>query len=285
MSENKKLVFKFLSIALFFGIIVVGGACRKDENTMINYHYGVGVTSDYVNVQHLSISIANTYFRAIYDTTLMNNGETSIDGATVNYFPDSTYKMKIIYPFWGSDDGYGNWRKGEIYIQADGGFFDENKNAKFTFQNFSFAKDTVVAHDYSIKYLGKDDGNDKFQMNSNGVKRIMEDTTGAILFNSFQNFTVILSTENQFVPEKLLISGLMNGTTRSGGKFESSINSNVISDLHCNWMKEGEVEIAYDSVAFTGMVVFSDEIDCKNWYNLVIDGIDFPSSIEKPKWQ
>lgn len=285
MLENKKLVLKILSVAFLIGFAIFIGSCKKDKNTMIDYNYGVNLSSDYVNVQHLSISLANTYFKAIYDTALISNGTSEIDGATVTYCPDSVYKLKITYPSWGSNDGYGNWRQGQIQIQADGGFFDENENAKFKFVNFYFTKDTITASEYSVKYLGSSQGNDQFQIVGDEVYRTMEDTTGNISFNSSQFFTVVLNANNKFVPENLLISGSIKGISRLGYMFEATTQYEIISDLSCNWMKSGEVEVLSDSSEFQGKITYSDISECNNWYSLLIDGIEFPSAIEKEKFQ
>ncbi len=247
---------------------------------MVDYSFGVELSSDYASAQHLSVSLANTYFKCIYDTTLMNTGKATIDGADIVYSVDSLFQLKIIYPPWGTDDGYGNWRQGEIHIKADGGFFNENEDVKFNFESFNFSKDTIVAHDYSIKYLG----NTNFQMLSDSVCRIMEDTTGIIVFNSQQQFNVGLNA-SQTMPEQLNISGALQGKSRGGYRFETITKEDIFSDLTCNWMKRGEVEILFDGVDYPGTIFFSDTTVCDNWYNLVIDGVDFPSKIQKPKWQ
>ena len=269
-----------LSLIVFIVVIVIfAPSCKKNNNSMVDYSYGVAISSDYANVQHLSISLANTYFKCIYDTALINNGIAIIDGAEVEYSADSLFQLKIIYPPWGTDDGYGNWRQGEIHIKADGGFFNKDENVNLYFENFYFTKDTIVAHNYSIKYLG----NNSFQMLSDSVCRIMEDSTGLIIFNSEQVFKTILGTNGQ--PINLSISGLFEGESREGNHFETSVKEDVFSDLNCNWMKQGEVEILFDSTTYSGSIFYSDPSVCENWYNLVIDGVDFPSKIQKPKWQ
>ena len=279
MSVNKHIKITLSLVLLLVGIVMFTSSCKKNNNTMVDYSYGVAVSSDYANVQHLSISLANTYFKCIYDTALINNGIATIDGAEVEYSADSLFKLKIIYPPWGNSDGYGNWRKGEIHIQADDGFFNINEIVKFHFDNFSFTKDTIVAHDYSIKYLG----NNSFQMLSDSVCRIMEDSTGVVVFNSGQIFNIALNANNQ--PNSILVSGLLDGISREGHRFETSVKEDMFSDLNCNWMKQGEVEILFDSVDYSGSMFYSDPSVCENWYNLVIDDTDFPSKIQKPKWQ
>ena len=276
--KNNNLV---LTLMLFLaGIIFFATSCKKNSNTMVDYSFGVELSSDYASAQHLSVSLANTYFKCIYDTALMNTGHATIDGANIQYSVDSLFQLKIIYPPWGNDDGYGNWRQGEIHIRADGGFFNENEDVKFNFESFNFSKDTIVAHDYSIKYLG----NTNFQMLSDSVCRIMEDTTGIIVFYSQQQFNVGLD-DSQTMPEQLNISGLLQGKSRGGYRFETTTKEDIFSDLTCNWMKQGEVEILYEGVDYSGTMFFSDTTVCDNWYNLVIDGVDFPSKIQKPKWQ
>ena len=279
MSAFKNTKITLSLIVFIVGIVTFATSCKKNNNSMVDYSYGVAISSDYVSVQHLSISLANTYFKCIYDTALLNNGNAIIDGADVEYFVDSLFQLKIIYPYWGTDDGYGNWRQGEIHIKADGGFFNENENVKFHFEKFYFTKDTIVAHDYSIKYLG----NNSFQMISDSVCRIMENSSGLIVYNSEQVFKIVLGTNGK--PINLSVSGLLEGKSREGYHFESMVKEDVFSDLNCNWMKQGDVEILFDSITYSGSVFYSDPSICENWYNLVINEVDFPSKIQKPKWQ
>lgn len=285
MSENKMTLIKALSVSLFIGLIFTNISCKKDNNTMVNYDYGVVVTTDYASVQHLNISIVSTYFKAIYDTVLMNTGISNIDGALIEYSPDSLFQLKIIYPDWGNDDGYGNLRQGEINITANGGFFSVDENAKFYFNNFYFTKDTITADLFEIKYIGREESNEKFQIITDNEKRHFVDSTGSIVFSSIQNYTVTFNDTDQYKPENLLISGSLNGISRNDGLFQSTSKVDLLSDFECNWMKQGEIEILIDESEFDGTVFFSNPEECENWYNLVLDGIDFPSAIEKPKSQ
>jgi len=277
MSVNKINII--ISVLLSLGVLLSTSCKKTNENNIVNYDYGVKSTSDYASAQHLSISLANTYFKAVYDTSLINTGTSSIDGADVKYYPDSVFQLRIIYPSWGRDDGYGNWRQGEIHIQANGGFFNEDANTNFLFVDFSFTKDNIIAHNYSVKYLGEN----SFQIIGDSVCRFI-DTTGVIVFNSQQIYTVILSDTNEFIPDQLQISGLLNGKSSAGSLFETSVNVDIISDLKCNWMKQGELGITYDSLEFPGTVYYNDISVCENFYNLIIDEVDFPSEIQKPKW-
>lgn len=276
-------VNKLLTVVLLSSLLLLSTGCRKDNNTMVDYDYGVVVTTDYASAQHLNISIANTYFKAIYDTLLMSTGRSEVDGALVKYLPDSSFQLKIIYPDWGKDDGYGNWRQGEIHIEANGGFFNVDESAKFYFSNFYFTKDTVKADLFEIKYLGKDGGDDNFQIITENEQRIFVDSTGSIIVNSQQNYKVKFSDTNQYKPEYLLISGGFDGVSRNDGSFNTTVKNEISSDLQCNWMKQGEIEIIFDDADFDGKVFFSNPEVCENWYNLVLDGVDFPSSIQKPK--
>lgn len=269
-----------LALMLFLiGILLTALSCKENNNSMIDYSYGVAISSDYASAQHLSISIANTYFKCIYDSTLINTGMATIDEAEVEYYPDSLFQLKIIYPEWGTDDGYGNWRQGEIHIKADGGFFNENEDVDFYFKDFYFTKDTITAHNYSIKYLG----DNSFQMQSDSVCRIIEDTTGIIVFSSQQYFNIILNA-NKTKLEHLVVTGLLEGKSVEGFRFATTTKESIFSDLTCNWMKLGDVEILFDGVDYPGNVFFSDSSVCDNRYNLVIDDVDFPSKIQKPKW-
>ncbi len=272
----------------FFGLIILAlllvftSSCKKrTENTMVDYSYGVKVSGDYALAQHFSISLANTYFKCIYDSALMEGGHSIIDAANVYYSVDSVCQLKIIYPEWGANDGYGNWRQGEVHIKADGGFFNTAQDVEFVFDKFNFRKDTLTAHKYSIKYMG----GSLFQLLAEDVSISMEDTTGIITFNSVQQFDVELGAGNWPEPQSLSISGIFNGTTRFGEPFETNASGAIKSDLVCNWMKEGAVDISFANVGYQGLINFNEPSECENRYMLIIDDLHFPSKIRKPKWQ
>jgi len=280
MRGNKTASYLVL-VVLALLMVFVSSCKKRTENTMVDYSYGVGVSGDYALAQHFSISLANTYFKCIYDSTLMESGHSIIDEAHVYYSPDSVYQMKIIYPEWGNNDGYGNWRQGEVHIRADGGFFNTAQDVEFVFDKFNFRKDTLAAHNYSIKYLG----GSSFQLLAEDVSISMEDSTGIIVFNSAQQFDVELGVGNWPEPQSLSISGALNGATRLGEPFETNAGGAIKSDLSCNWMKEGEVNISFAKVGYQGLINFNEPSECENRYMLIIDDLHFPSKIRKPKWQ
>jgi len=280
MRGNNTGSFRSLVVLALFVVFV--GSCQKGtENTMINYSYGVEVSGDYAVTQHFSISLANTYFKCIYDSTLMESGHNIIDDAHVYFSQDSVFQMKIVYPEWGTDDSYGNWRQGEIHIRADGGFFNPEQDVDIYFNGFNFRKDTVRAEKFSIKYLG----GSSFQLLADNVSLSFEDFTGVATFGSRQIFEVELGSGNWPTPQSLSITGAFDGRTRMNEPFETNVNQAIISDLQCNWMKQGIVDISFADVGYQGSVVYNEASVCENRYVLVIDSLDFPSMIRKPKWQ
>ena len=274
-----------LTLSIVFSVVIISlfSSCKVNTNTYVDYSVGVDLTSDYASVQHLNISLANTYFKAIYDTALLNNGEANIDGAIIKYMPDSLYQLKIIYPYWGAEDGYGNRRSGEIHIQANDGFFSVEQNVVFNFRDFNFTKDTIKASLFKVIYSGSNEQNDVFQIITEDESRSMEDSTGVIVFNSVQDFTIKLNESNPTIVDEFLVSGKLNGISRSGSDFQSLVVTELLSDLECNWMKNGIVDLTFDEVSYAGQVFYSDSSVCENWYNLIIDSFDFPSKIQKPK--
>ncbi|NOY49088.1 MAG: hypothetical protein GXO88_00755 [Chlorobi bacterium] len=278
----KRIVYLIALVSVFYL-----ASCKKDnKNTSVDYAFGVEVSSDYVSAQHLLFSLSNTYFKAIYDSNLFASGTATIDGAMINYYPDSTYQLHIFYPDWGQDDGYGNWRQGEIYAQADSGFFKQQFPVEISFVNFNLTKDTISADSYSYSYMGEENGMDKFNLKVVNGSRNFEDTTGVIYFNADLSINIVkndtISGSSQ--PELLLFSGTMDGICRNGDDFSTGSTTDFMSDLSCNWMKSGVVTINFSQVEYSGTIYFSDTSVCENWYNLVIDNIDFPSKIQKPKW-
>lgn len=267
-------------------VVLFSLSCKKENiNTSINYNYGVEISSDYASVQHLLINLSSTYFKVIYDTILFTEGHNKIDEAIVSYYPDSTYQIVIYYPYWGSDDGYGNWRQGDILIKADSGVFNTDYPSEIFFSSFNSDKDTIRADSYKYKYLGENNGTANFSMEVVNGSRLFEDTTGIIKFDASFNISIDLGLNNgKIIPGTLYFSGDLSGSSRKGNGFQSETQESIISDLSCNWMKGGMVNVNFSGVDYTGTVVYSDPALCENWYNLEINDISFPSKIIKPKW-
>lgn len=273
-------------LILFTVLIFVSISCSKEnKNTSIDYQYGVNMTGDYASVQHLMINLSSTYFKVIYDSILFEDGNATIDEANVIYYPDSVYQVKISYPYWGHQDGYGNFRQGVIYLKADNGFFNSDYPVEVHFVNFNMDKDTINADSYIYTYMGETDGVGTFNLKVDNASRTFEDTTGTITFNADLNINVDLLSNSGFkTPDYLNFTGSMDGYCRNENHYNAQLTQAVTYDLSCNWMKLGMVELAYDGVDYYGNVFYSDADVCENWYNLVIEEISFPSKIIKPKW-
>lgn len=267
-------------------IVFIAFSCTKEnKNTSIDYQFGVNLTSDYASAQHLLVNLSSTYFKVIYDSVLFDNGHATIDNANVMYHTDSAYQVKISYPYWGSKDGYGNYRQGEIYLEADYGFFNTDYPVKVHFVDFNMDKDTIRADSYIYKYLGESDGVGTFSLKVLNGSRSFEDTTGTLYVNADLNISVdLLSNAGFKIPDNLNFTGLMDGYSRSENHFDAQLTEAVTYDLNCNWMKLGMVNLSYDGVDYSGTVFYSEPDICENWYNLVIEEISFPSNIIKPKW-
>ncbi|PLX02720.1 MAG: hypothetical protein C0595_09690 [Marinilabiliales bacterium] len=281
----KKSPMKKILLFISITIVLINFSCNKTKNTSINYQYGVEISSDYASVQHLLINLSSTYFKVIYDTILFTEGHNKIDEAIVSYYPDSAYQIVIYYPEWGTNDGYGNWRQGDILIKADNGLFNMDYPSEILLSNFNTDKDTIRADSYIYKYLGENNGTANFSMEVVNGSRSFEDTTGIIKFDANINIDVDLSLNNgNKIPNTLYFSGDLSGTCRNGNGFQSETQESLISDLSCNWMKGGVVYVSFSDVEYSGAVTYSDPALCENWYNLTINDISFPSKIIKPKW-
>ncbi|PLX10854.1 MAG: hypothetical protein C0598_09550 [Marinilabiliales bacterium] len=275
--------FAFLFLIV---ITVFAYSCKKeDKNTSVDYQYGVKMTSDYANVQHLLINLSSSYFKVIYDSVLFEDGHNTIDQAYVVYNTDSLYQLTITYPEWGNDDGYGNWRQGQLRFKADSGFFNTDYPVEVFFAEFNMDKDTIRASSYKYSYLSETDGVSTFNLKVIDGSRSFEDTTGVINFNADFNIKVDLSAYSTYqTPYNLYFSGSINGNCRAENNFSAQLLEDVIYDLNCNWMKQGLVDIVFDGVDYTGTINYSDPELCENWYKLSINEISFPSKIIKPKW-
>ena len=275
---------KIISLLAVVIVITSLASCRKNKNnSSINYEYGVEISSDQVSAQHLLFSLSSTFLKVVYDSSIYENTYVMIDGARAYYTPDSANQFFLYYPPWGNDDGYGNWRQGFIRIKADSGFFNEQFPAQMTFENFNLTKDTITADNFQFTFIGSYNESDGFRLEVDSCRRCFEDTTGIISFSATQNLSVFKS-DSLLNPESFFMGGQMNGISRLGNGFEMKTDEDFSGDFICNWMKNGVSTITFNEVNYTGTVTYSDTSVCENWYNLNIDGIDFPSKIQKPKW-
>ncbi len=163
------------NLLFILAITLITSSCHK-ENTSFDYNQAVETISDYVEAQQMTDLLLSTYFKAITDSTLLNNGAAEIDGAFVSCI-DSSTKIVIEYPSWGKDDGYGHYRKGKYEASTESSFFDSLAVINLTFRNFYYDDDSISVGNFVLENLGKTTiHNYLFNIRASDILRKFHDT-------------------------------------------------------------------------------------------------------------
>ena len=135
-----KKVRIILNISIIFLLFLFTfQSCKKNNNTETSYQAQANVASNHLLNQHNVVHLMMTYFKAITDETLLNNGNSIVDGGYLYLINNANNGIDIRFDFGeGLYDPFLRLRAGEILAKTDGDPFVEGTKTTFTFQNFSF---------------------------------------------------------------------------------------------------------------------------------------------------
>ncbi len=135
---NKALTILNISIVILVLLFAISG-CKKSNNTETNYQAQVNVVHNHLLNQHNIVHLMMTYFKAITNETLLNDGNSIVDGGYLYLINNTSNGIDIRFDFGeGLYDPYMRLRAGEIMAKTDGDPFAVGTKTTFTFQNFSF---------------------------------------------------------------------------------------------------------------------------------------------------
>lgn len=265
-------------------LFLLAFGCKK-ENTRFSYHDGIDGAQNFVTAQQMITQLLNTYFKSLTDSSLIHNQQAKIDGAEV-YFYEDPERILIKYPYWGNSDGYGHWRMNYYEAFPETSFQDPEVKVDFVFTDFSFDKDTLYVTDLVVQHMGKVDGaNDHFSVTAEMIDRYYTDSTGILQFSMDQLFvrhkdptTIYTSMDDQFI-----VSGKMNGITRSLLDFEANIlpdTSSLLNSFSCTWLREGVTQVDTEGFSYPAYALFPDQDTCQNQYLIMINDNPFPYPID-----
>ena len=283
----RHIVKKGLIVTIVLSVVVFITSCHK-ENTSLDFNQSVETISDYVEAQQMTDLLLNTYFKSITDSTLLTDGISEIDGASVSYSANPA-KIIIDYYIWSKEDGYGHYRKGRYEATTASSFFDSLAVVDFSFHSFDYDFDSINATNFSLTNMGNNaDDNYLFSVSITNFYRKFHDTTGIITYQLQQDFirTKDISspyyTDNDFFS----ISGNLSGIARNGKSYTSIISdtNNLTNSFSCQWLIDGTSEINLpESDNFTNIatVNFSNSGTCRNQYSIVINGSLLTKAFDK----
>lgn len=283
----RSIVFFGLIFMLLTGLLV--SSCKKDDNSYNSYNDVIDATQDYVNGQQMMVLILNTYFKSISDSLLLETGRSHIDGASVYLKDGSPDTLLIRYPDWGTNDGYGHWRSGDIKVCLGQGFLNPEVPNQFRFDGFRYDKDSLRVDSLFVQYLGDVDAqSDLFHVFSDTIRHIFLDSSGTSKFWMKQSFIRYKdpSSEYHTALDRFDISGLIGGISRAGMNYSTEIPEDpaLYNQFNCSFLKQGPLTIDFADTTQQGIIYFSKVDTCANQYVVEFDGNPFPALIYTHDW-
>lgn len=285
---TRSIFIKNLTVIAVTILLLFFASC-KDNNTYFSYNKEVTAANDYVIGQQMMVLILNTYFKSISDSLLLATGKSHIDGANIYYGGAEFDTLLIRYPIWGTDDGYGHWRSGDIRISTQQGFLNTETPGLLSFVDFRYDKDTLRAKNFYIHYLGSQASqSDKFHISSDSISLIYSDTNGVSIYKMQQSILRLKNSNDDYytLEDQFEISNLFSGISREGISYhtETSMEQPLLNQFDCAFLKQGPVAISFDEVSYEAYVYFSDADTCANQYVAELDGNPFPNVIYTHDW-
>lgn len=284
---SKSVVLLALSFVLLGGLFF--SSCKKDDNSYHSYHSNLDASRDYVIGQQMMVLILNTYFKSVTDSLLLATGRSDIDGAAVYLKEGISDTLLIRYPAWGTSDGYGHWRSGEIKVFENQGFQNPSGPNQFKFVNFHYDKDTLYVDSLYVQYLGDVNAqSDLFHVFSDTIRQVFSDTSGINKFWMQQSFLRYKDASSEYHSplDRFEISGLLSGISREGVQYSTDTpeDPSILNQFDCSFLKQGPVNITFADTAYNGTVYFSKADTCANQYVAEFDGNPFPAPIYVRNW-
>jgi hypothetical protein len=238
----------------------------------------------------MMVLILNTYFKSVSDSLLLATGRSNIDGAVVYLIDGNPDTLLIRYPDWGTDDGYGHWRSGDIKISYDQVLLNPDAPSQFRFINFQYDKDTLRVDSLLVQYVGGVNAqSDLFHVFSDTIRQIFRDTSGISKFWMKQSFLRFKDASSVYHSplDRFEISGLIEGKAREGLQYTTEVQEDtlaLINQFDCFFLKQGPVSITFPENSVVGIIYFSEADTCANQYIAEFDGSPFPAPIYTRDW-
>lgn len=272
------------------GLFAIGflllASCNKDENTFVSYHRGINASQQFVYTQQMMTLLLNTYLKSLTDSALLETGTTWIDGARVQYSKEPVQKIFIEYPAWGASDGKGHWRMGTYEATTNDGFFETDALIQFTFNDFSYDKDTLTVDSLVLQNLGKTNGqNQHFHFKSGDIRVDYELEEYFTIFRMDEIFKLIKDPSTPYTSpnDTYEIWGELNGQTDLNVLFETQIvqDSSLVNTLSCDYLKQGPTTVLAENFGYPSTVYFAQVDSCENRFLVEINNNPFPFLINE----
>jgi len=284
-----KVVKNIVLVSLALGLFVLVQSCKKDPvNTQTDFKQEMAVVKEAQYPQQFANQFMLTFFKSIYDSTLLNTGISEIDNANVTM---DTAKIRVKYWYmnetqhWHHYDGNGHYRMGTFDYLLDSTFLASTTGVCpiSVIKTFYFDSLPTNIQNISIEKTGLSAaGNQTFKATFNNITMsgdYADKTT--IHFSAEFNYELFKdpSTPYSSSSDYYLFSGNIQGGTTSNLNYNIVISpdsSRYKIDYQCWYTIEGK-----STVTISGGPVPSDNIilnyisgdGCADFYEVTFPGM------------
>ena len=277
-----KMVNKIAVAALAMGLIILAQSCKKNPvNTQTDFKQEMTALNELQYPQQFANQFMMTFFKSIYDSTLLNTGVSKIDSAKVRM---DTTKIRVEYWYanenqhWHHYDGNGHYRMGTFDYMIDSAFLAATTGvcSISVYKTFYFDSLPTNVQNISIEKTGLSAaGNQTFNATFNNIT--MSGTyAGKATINFSAEFSYELfkgsSSPYSGNNDYFLFSGNIHGTTPSNYTYDVVISpdSNRYKiDYQCWYTIEGKsmATLSGSSIPSENILLdYLSEDGCANFY-------------------
>ncbi len=285
-----KIIFLFSAVLALF--LSVQSCKQPPENTQTDFKQELAVIGDAQFQQQFANQFMLTFFKSIYDSTLLNTGLAKIDSAKVVLInPPDTLEIKVEYWYenesnhWHHFDGYGHYRMGTFTYVMDSTFLsaDTGSCSILVEKTFYFDSLPVNIQNIDIKKTGLSaTGNQTYRAAFNNIT-LLGDYAGKVTrsFSAVFNYELFKDPSTPYAGNNdyFMFSGNIQGNSLSSKTFNITINPDSDRykiDYNCRYTIQGKSLVTLSPQADSTNNIVLDYIaedGCANFYEVTFQGM------------
>ena len=277
-----KMVHKITIAGMAMVLIALTLSCKKNpDNTQTDFKQEMAVLNEMQYPQLFANQFMMTFFKSIYDSTLLNTGLSQIDSAKVTM---DTAKIRVEYWYmnenrhWHHYDGNGHYRMGTFDYMIDSAFLAATTGVCpiSVYKTFYFDSLPTNVQNISIEKTGLSAaGNQTFKATFNNITmsgtyagKATINFSAEFDYEFFKGSSSPYSGNNDY----FLFSGNIHGTTPSNYTYNVLISpdsSRYKIDYQCWYTIEGKstVTLSGGSIPVGNILLdYLSEDGCANFY-------------------
>jgi len=258
--KNRILI---VAIGLTAGLFLLLQSCKKNpDNTQTDYKLEMETIKDAQYLQQFSNQFMLTFFKSIYDSTLINTGHAKIDSSNTS-LKNENDSLKIRIEYWSSQehlwhhiDGYHHYRTGTYTFAADSLFLENNTGDVNILVERTLYFDSLPVNIRNI-HISKtglsSGGNQTFKAIFDGM--VMDGTYAnkfTYQYSATFNYELFKDPSTPYVSsdDYIMFSGNIAGNTMTGINYQTQIDADTARykiDYQCKYTIEGKSVINMES--------------------------------------